>query len=112
MVQKTMKVIDMFLVKFDNFSKFGWTVRLKSNNGHTIKISIENILISSQRSHKLLEGDRDRGLYISIFQSFFNNNNINFYSRKKPQELFSQKGLILLLEIYLENQFLKEVKAI
>ena len=41
----------------------------------------ENIIISSKRSPKLLEGDRDGGFYNSIFRSFLNNNNFKLYSR-------------------------------
>ena len=35
------------LVVIDNFSKFGWTIPLKSKNAQTIKDSFENILTSS-----------------------------------------------------------------
>ena len=55
------------LVVIDNFSKFGWTVPLKNKNAQTIKDSFENILISSKRKPNLLEGDRDRGFFITIF---------------------------------------------
>ena len=38
-------------------------------------------MISSKRKPNLLEGDRDRGFYNSIFQDFLNKNNIKLYSR-------------------------------
>ena len=55
----------------DNFSKYGWTVPLKNKNAQTIKDSFENITKSSNRSPNLLEGDRDRGFYNSMFQTTF-----------------------------------------
>ena len=70
------------LVVIDNFSKYGWTTSLKNKNAQTIKDSFENILISSKRKPNLLEGDRDRGFYNTIFQDFLNKNNIKLYSRK------------------------------
>ena len=69
------------LVIIDNFSKFSWTVPLKNKNAQTIKDSFKIILISSKRSPNLLEGDRDRGIYNSIFQDYLNKNNIKLYSR-------------------------------
>ena len=69
------------LVIIDTFSKTGWTVPLKNKNAQTIKDSFESIIISSKRKQNLLEGDRDRGFYNNMFQSFLNDNNIKLYSR-------------------------------
>ena len=69
------------LVIIDNFSKFSWTVPPKNKNAQTLKDSFENILISSKRSPNLLEGDRDRVFYNSIFQDFLIKNNIKLYSK-------------------------------
>ena len=69
------------LVVIDNFSKFGWTIPLKNKNAQTIKVSFENILISSKRKPNLIETDRDKGFYSNIFQDFLNKNNIKLYSR-------------------------------
>ena len=69
------------LVIIDDFSKYGWTVPLKSKNAQTIKDSFENIIISSKRKQNFLEGDGDRGFYNNIFQDFLNKNNIKLYSR-------------------------------
>ena len=68
------------LVIIDIFSKFGGTIPLEKN-AQTIKDSFENIIKSSKRSPNPLEGDRDRGLYDSIFQDFLIKNNIKLYSR-------------------------------
>ena len=38
------------LVIIDSFSKFGWTIPLKSRNARTIKVSVENILINSKKN--------------------------------------------------------------
>ena len=69
------------LVIIDNFSNFGWAVPIKNKNAQTIKDSFENFIEKSKRSPNLLEGDRDRGFYNSIFQDFLNKNNIKLYSR-------------------------------
>ena len=70
------------LVVIDNFSKYGWTVPLKSRNAITIKDSFENVLISSKRKPYLIETDRGKSFYNNIFQDFLNENNIKLYSRK------------------------------
>ena len=70
------------LVVIDNFSKFGWTIPLKSKNSQTIKDSFENIIISSKRKPNLIESDRGKEFYNNIFQDFLNKNNIKLYSRK------------------------------
>ena len=69
------------LVIIDNFSKYGWTVPLKNKNAQTIKVSFENILISSKRKPNLIETDRGKEFYNNIFQDFLNKNNIKLYSR-------------------------------
>ena len=69
------------LVIIDNFSKFGWTVPLKNKKAQTIKDSFENILINSKRKPNLIESDRGKEFYNSIFQDFLNKNNIKHYSR-------------------------------
>ena len=69
------------LVIIDNFSKYGWTQPLKNKNAQTIKDSFENISISSKTKPNLIETDRDRGFYNSIFQDFLNKNDIKLYSR-------------------------------
>ena len=43
--------------------------------------NLENILISSKRKPNLIETDRGKDFYNSIFQDFLNNNNIKNYSR-------------------------------
>ena len=40
------------------------------------------VLLNQKRKPKLLENDRDKGIYSSIFQIFSNNNNIKHYSTK------------------------------
>ena len=45
------------LVVIDNFSNFGWTLRLNSKNAQTIEDSFEKILNSSKRKPELLETD-------------------------------------------------------
>ena len=63
----------------EKFSKFGWTLPLKNKNAQTTN-SFENILkTSEERKPNLIETDRGKELYNSIFQ---NNNIIKHYSRK------------------------------
>ena len=62
-------------------SKFGWTNPLKNKNAHTIKDSFGNILISSKRKPNLIESDRGKEFYNSIFRDFLNKNKIKIYSR-------------------------------
>ena len=69
------------LVVVDNFSKFGWTAPLKNKNAQTIKDCFENILISSKQKPKIIESDRGKVVYNSIFQNFSNENSIKHYSR-------------------------------
>ena len=49
------------------FSKFAWTLPLKSKNVQTIKDSSENVLICSKRKPNLIESDRDKEIYNNIF---------------------------------------------
>ena len=69
------------LVIIDIFSKYGWTVSLKSRNAITIKDSFENVLISSKRKPYLIETDGGKEFYNNIFQEFLNKNNVKLYSR-------------------------------
>ena len=70
------------LVVINNFSKYASTMPLK--NAQTIKDFFGKIIKSSKSSPKLFEGDRDRRVCNSNFQSFLNNKNNNLYSRKHP----------------------------
>ena len=65
----------------DNFIKFGWTVPLKNKNAQTTKDSFEILLMKSKIKPKLIETDRGKEFYNSIFQTFSNKNNIKHYSR-------------------------------
>ena len=69
------------LVIIDNFSKYGWTIPLKNKNAQTIEDSFENILINSKRQPNLIESDRCKKFYNTIFQDFLNKNNNKLYSR-------------------------------
>ena len=69
------------LVTIDNFSKFGWTIPLKTKNAQTRKDSFENILTNSKREPNLIESDRGKEFYNNIFQDFLNKNGIKLYSR-------------------------------
>ena len=55
------------LVIIDIFSKFGFTIPLKNKNALTIKDSFENVLINSKRKPNLIESDRGKEFFITIF---------------------------------------------
>ena len=64
------------LVVIDNFSSFGGTVALKSQNAETIKDSFEIIIRCAKRSLNSIETDWDEEFNIKIFQNSLNNNNL------------------------------------
>ena len=61
--------------------KFGWALLLKNKNAQTIKDSFPNVLVTSKRKPNLIETDRGKDFYNTIFQNFLNNNNFKHYSR-------------------------------
>ena len=65
----------------DKFSKFGWATPLSNKNAQTIKDSFEDFLINSKRKPNVIETDRGKEIYSSIFPIFRNNNNIKLFSR-------------------------------
>ena len=64
------------LLVIDSFKKFGWTAPLKNKNSQTIKVSFENILVTSKRKPDLIETYRSKEIYNNVFQIFLMNNNI------------------------------------
>ena len=81
MVLKITKDIDIVLVIFDNSSKFGWTVPLKTKNAQTMKDSFENSFISLKRKTNLIETDDGLEVVNKIFTVLLNKNNIKRYGR-------------------------------
>ena len=69
------------LIIVDKISNFAWTVLLKNKNAQTIKESFEYNFNNSKRKSHLIETDRGKKFYNSIFQFFLNNNTIIYYSR-------------------------------
>ena len=64
------------LKKFENFSKFAWTIHLKNKNAQTIDDSFESILISSKRKPKLIEPDDGKEFVSKVFTDLLIKNNI------------------------------------
>ena len=95
-------------VIIDYFSNFGWTVPLENENASTITNSFEKIIISSKRKPGLSETDRGKEFYYNIFQSFQILKVKNIILEIQTLELFLQKALIELLEIFLNDLFLIE----
>ena len=81
---------------------------LKNKNASTIKDSFENIIIHSKRKPNLIESDRGKEFYNSIFQDFLNKNNIKLYSRNSSYgavfaERFNRSIRDLLKKIVFER---------
>ena len=55
-------------VIIESFSKFSWTIYLKTKNAQTIKVSFDNILISSKRKPKLIETDCGKDFFNNLSQ--------------------------------------------
>ena len=68
------------LVIIDNFSKFLWTVPLKTKNAQIITDEFQNIIKTSKRSPKNLHTDRGTEYYNKNFNSLLKLNDINHYS--------------------------------
>ena len=94
------------LVTIDFFSKFGWTILLKSKNALTIKDSFEIILKSSKRKTGLIESDRGKEFYNNIFKDFLNKKNIKLYSRKSSYgALFAERFNRTIRDLLKKNVF-------
>ena len=65
------------LVIIDTFSKFGWTVPLRNKNAQTITNTCENIPKSAKRKPNLIETDRGKDFFHSIFQDFLKKTILN-----------------------------------
>ena len=68
-------------VVIDNFSKFGWTIPLKTKFSQSITDTFSEIIKSSNRKPNLLETDDGKEYVNKIFNEFLNNNKIKRYSR-------------------------------
>ena len=100
------------LVIIDNFSKLGWAVPIKNKKAQTIEDSFENVLISSKRKPNSIETDRGKEFHNKIFQDFLYKNKKNFILETAHMAPFLQIALIVLLEIFLNDLFLKKVTVI
>ena len=76
------------LVVIDNFSKFGWTIRLENKFSQSITDAFSEIIKSSNRKPNLLETDDGKEYVNKIFNEFLNNNKIKRYSR------YTDKGAV------------------
>ena len=68
------------LVIIDNFSKFLWTVPLKTKNAQNITDEFQNIIKTSKRTPKNLHTDRGTEYYNKNFNTLLKLNDINHYS--------------------------------
>ena len=62
-----------------------------------------------EKKTKLFESVRRKKFYNNIFQKFINHNNSKLYSRNTYVGVVLQNVLVVLLDIFLKNQFLKKV---
>ena len=68
--------------------------------------------MSSKRRPGSIETDRVKELYNIVLQDFLNKNNIKIFWRITSLGAVCHNGLIVLLEIYLEELFLNKVMPI
>ena len=99
------------LVVIDNFLKFGCTTPRKNKNAQTIKHSLENVLIISKRKTNLIESDRSKEVYNSIFQKFINNKNIKHFSRKTSIGVVLAERFIRIIGNLLKRVVFENVDA-
>ena len=92
----------------ENFIKFGRTILYKNKNAPTITNFFDKILISSKREPNLNETDRGKKFYNKIFQIILNSNNIKHHSRNTSIGAFLAERLAVLVEMFLNDQFLKK----
>ena len=69
------------LVVFDNFSKYGWTIRLKNKYAQSITDAFSETIKLSNRKPNLFETDDGKEYVNKIFDEFLNKHNIKNYSR-------------------------------
>ena len=69
------------LVVIDNFSKFGWIIRLKNKCAQSIRDAFSEVVKSSERKPNLLETDEGKEYVIKIFKEISHKQNIIEYSR-------------------------------
>ena len=64
--------------------------------------------MNSKRKPNLTETDREKDFNNKFFQDFLNKNGIKIYSRNIDLGAVSANALLVLLEIYLNDLFLKK----
>ena len=69
------------MVVIDKFSKYGWTVNLKSKNAKLLKNSFVNFVISSNRRPNSIETDDGSELLNNLLTDLLDNKNIKHYSK-------------------------------
>ena len=100
------------LVIIDNFSKFGWTVRLKNEDALSKRDSFEIFLIGSKRKSNLIEIGLKKFFIFSFFKIFRKIIKLNFIQEVAHLAALLLNVLIVLLEISLKNQFLNKKMVI
>ena len=74
-----------------------------------MRASFENVIITSKKQAKLIGTDCGKELFKKIITDLLSKTYIRRYSRYTSLELFSQKGLIVLSEIFSKNPPVKAV---
>ena len=101
------------LVVIDNFSKFGWTIPLKSKYAQSITDAFPLIIKSPRRKPNLLETDDGKEYVNKIFNEFLNNNNIKRYSRNTAlRAVFAERFNRTTRNILKKSQCLKNEELI
>lgn len=79
-LRKYNKGFNYILVVIDCFSKYAWTVPIKSKNKICVTNAFESILYSSHRKPVNLQTDLGTEFYNNTFKILMKTNNINHYS--------------------------------
>ena len=85
---------------------------LKNKNAQTRKHSLGNILIISEGIPKLMEIDRGKEFYNSIFQNFLTSNNIKYCSRNRSLGAVFADRFNRTIRHLLKDRFLNKVMLI
>ena len=88
-----------FLIVFDNFSKFGWTIPVKNKYAQSITDAFSQFSKTSKSKPNLLETDDGKEYVNKIFSDFLDTNNIEDIHARWIKELFLQNDLIELYKI-------------
>ena len=88
------KLFRQIIIVIDTFSKYTWSIQLKTNYAQSITEWFSKILTISKRERNKNESDRRSKFYKIFFQNFLRVNEIHNYSRFTDEGPFRAKRCI------------------